>query len=331
MTRDLQHNPTFEEARRGPADTPKVRTITGDMDPAALSLTAMHEHVLLFEDDSFLADELRAFREAGGRSLVELTTVGLVSIDQRSDHACRLARLAQTSDVRIIAGTGFYKEPRLPSLVGDWSVDQWADHMVREIRDGIGGTAFRAGIIGEVGTSNYRLFATEEKVLRAAARAHLVTGASITTHTGRTTMAHEQLDIFESEGVDLRRVVIGHLDVQPRLRVLLGSYKGIANRGAYHAFDTVGKEGFFELELDPAYGQKFPYDPERAEIIAEIASQGYLRQVVISCDVDKPELTARCGGYARLLSFRWDLMAVGLAPEAIATILVANPQAVLSF
>lgn len=180
MTRDLQHKPAFEEGREGTAGTPKVRTITGDIDPAALGVTVMHEHVLLIEDDSFLVDQLRAFRNAGGQSLVELTVVRLVDIGQRSDHANRLACLADTSGVRVIAGTGFYKEPRLPSLVGDWRVDQLAEHMVREIRYGIGGSAFRAGIIGEVGTSNCRVFATEEKVMRAAARAHLVTGASIT-------------------------------------------------------------------------------------------------------------------------------------------------------
>lgn len=121
--------------------------------------------------------------------------------------------------MQIVAGTGFYKEPRLPSFVMDWSMERLANHMITEIRDGIGGTDHRAGIIGEVGSSNYQVFPTEEKVLRAAGLAQAATGVAISTHTGRATMVHNQLDLFEDEGARLDRVVIGHLDVHPHLRV----------------------------------------------------------------------------------------------------------------
>ena len=50
-----------------------------------------------------------------------------------------------------------------------------------------------------------------ERILRASAKAHRATGVPISTHTAA---AHKvgllQQDVFESEGVDLGRVVIGH-------------------------------------------------------------------------------------------------------------------------
>jgi phosphotriesterase-related protein len=145
-------------------------------------------------------------------------------------------------------------------------------------------------------------------------------------------MGHCQLDLFEAEGADMRRVAVGHLDVQPHLRPLLGYYVELASRGASLVFDTVGKEGCFELELDPAYGQKFPDDTERAEIVAELVCRGYATQILVSCDVDTVSLT-RSGtgnGYARLLEFVTSLTQVGLSTADIQTILVENPRRLLT-
>jgi predicted metal-dependent phosphotriesterase family hydrolase len=50
-----------------------------------------------------------------------------------------------------------------------------------------------------------------ENILRASARAHKATGVPISTHTwaaGRSGDAQQA--IFAQEGVDLRRVIIGH-------------------------------------------------------------------------------------------------------------------------
>ena len=104
------------------------------------------------------------------------------------------------------------------------------------------------------------------------------------------------------------------------------------DRGAYVQFDTVGKEGFFELELDPEYGQKFPYDPERAEMIAELVQDGYVERILISCDIDTLSLTCAHGGggYARSATFDRDLQAAGLTSAQIRTITVDNPARVLA-
>ena len=246
---------------RKPRSDSLVQTILGPKPPGTLARVATHEHLLKFDDTAMVLDELAAFRAQGGSTIVEVSTLGIVDIADRAQHAERLATLSREGGVQIIAATGFYKEPRLPSFVMDWSMERLANHMITEIRDGIGGTEHRAGIIGEVGSSNYRVFPTEEKVLRAAGLAQAATGVAISTHTGRATMVHEQLDLFEDEGARLDRVVIGHLDVHPHLKSLRNVYQEVLDRGAYVQFDTVGKQGFFELQTECRLWAEVPLRP----------------------------------------------------------------------
>ena len=145
------------------AVTPYVQTILGPKPPGTLGRVATHEHLLKFDDTAMVLDELAAFRAQGGSTIVEVSTLGIVEIADRAHHAERLAEISRDAGVQIVAGTGFYKEPRLPSFVMDWSMERLANHMITEIREGIGGTDHRAGIIGEVGSSNYQVFPTRGK------------------------------------------------------------------------------------------------------------------------------------------------------------------------
>jgi 5-phospho-D-xylono-1,4-lactonase len=93
-----------------------IRTVTGDIDPAQLGITLMHEHVLTMlpasvkdrdlelSDEAIMRRELRHFYAAGGRSLVEMSPVDY------SRNPQGLRRLSQASGVHIIAITGWIKE-----------------------------------------------------------------------------------------------------------------------------------------------------------------------------------------------------------------------------
>ena len=48
------------------------------------------------------------------------------------------------------------------------------------------------------------------------------TGLAITTHAVQSTVGLDQLDIFEEQGADLARVVIGHADSYPLARLSPG-------------------------------------------------------------------------------------------------------------
>ena len=201
--------------------------------------------------------------------------------------------------------------------------------IVRELLEGRGEEKIRAGFIGEVGSSNYQVYETEEKVLRAAGRASAETGYGISTHTGRGTMYREQLSFFEEEGADLSHVIIGHQDVYPRLEERMEAYEYIFSKGAGVEFDCFGKRGFFEIELDMDYGQKFPYDEERAKMIRYFVDRGYIRQIFISCDTDGRTLLKKWGGwgYSHLLTSGLPLLRkAGLTWEEIDQITRINPK-----
>src|SRR5579872_4514921 len=94
-----------------------VRTVLGDVEACELGTTLMHEHIIcsisneqtITEDD--VAQDLRAYLDCGGRSIVELTNTGM------GQRAQALEQLARATGVIIVAGTGFYVEKWHPPLV----------------------------------------------------------------------------------------------------------------------------------------------------------------------------------------------------------------------
>ncbi|OGV74818.1 MAG: hypothetical protein A2269_03955 [Lentisphaerae bacterium RIFOXYA12_FULL_60_10] len=131
-------------------------------------------------------------------------------------------KISKASGVQIIMATGFYREiemgrywAKTPDLqiwpfVRKSSVEELADFCVREILEGVHGTNVHAGCI-KLGTSQPAMTPTERKTFQAGARAWKQTGVHITTHCTLLGADTSQLTILDMEGVDLRRVVIGHV------------------------------------------------------------------------------------------------------------------------
>ena len=142
-------------------------------------------------------------------------------------------------------------------------------------------------------------------------------------------MYKEQLSFFEEEGADLTHVIIGHQDVYPRLEERMEDYAYIFSKGAGVQFDCFGKQGFFEINNDIEYGQKFPYDEERAQMIKRFVDMGYIRQIFISCDIDGRTLMKNWGGwgYSHLITGGLSLLRkAGLTWEQIDQITRENPK-----
>ena len=277
-----------------------VNTVCGEKDIEELGFISPHEHILFSARDDCIEEELeelRDYRRFGGCTIMEMSTPEICAFDIKDERIAVLKKLSEESGVNIIYGAGFYKEPRLPEFVKNASIDELKDLIKKELLEGRGKDKIKAGFIGEVGSSNYTVYETEEKVLRAAGRASAETGYGISTHTGRGTMYKEQLSFFEQEGADLTHVIIGHQDVYPRLQERIEDYEYIFSKGAGVQFDCFGKEGFFEIANDMAYGQKFPYDEERAAMIKHFVDKGYIKQIFISCDIDGRTLMKKWGGW----------------------------------
>ncbi|MFD7664294.1 phosphotriesterase [Streptomyces sp. NPDC059788] len=245
-----------------------VRTVAGDVTPAALGVCDAHDHLFLrspllpgqeLADTGAAAAELRAFREAGGGTVIQWTPYGM------GRRAGELPGLAAESGVRIVAATGLHQAGHYAPEVlerlrasGAGPVDL-AGLFVAELTVGIGrwsggsggtdatgaaaaagapeasGAAARprAGMI-KVAGGFHGLDAHARYTMTAAAEAHHATGATIGVHLELGTGALDVLDLLcGALGVPPERVVLGHLNRSPDLVV----HRQAAAAGAYLAFD----------------------------------------------------------------------------------------------
>jgi predicted metal-dependent phosphotriesterase family hydrolase len=318
------------DAGRSQAIAPHVQTVLGPIDPATLGWTLPHEHTAialwhianrwdyweLRRDEPVILEELAAFRAAGGGALVDLTLDG-VGRDPEW-----LAGLARTSGLHVVMGSGWYRGAHYPAetLVDRRSVDALADEIVRDATEGVGETGIRSGIIGEIGTDKPWLSALEERVHRAAARAARRTGLAITTHAVQSTVGLDQLAVFEAEGADLSRVVIGHADSNPSLDYHLA----IVERGATVEFDFLGMS-FTPLER---HGEVRIVD-----LLRELLARGHVERILLSQDVCHDSQLRRYGGngYTYLAdTFLPRLRAAGVSDAEIRTITIDNPRRLLT-
>jgi phosphotriesterase-related protein len=307
-----------------------VQTVLGRIDPSDLGVTLPHEHTQcalwhienrwdywqLTRDEPLILAELERFREARGRSLVDLTLPGM------GRDPAWLKRIAEASGLNIVMGCGWYRTAYYPpeARIDRRSVDDLADELVREMEEGVADSGVRPGVIGEIGTDKPWVSPAEERVHRAAARAARRTGLSITTHSVLSPVALAQLRIFEEEGLDPGRVAIGHSDSYP----VLDHYLEIIRRGASIEFDFLGMM-FTAVER---------HGEERiVELLLELLGRGHAEHVLLSQDVCNDAQLHRYGGsgYTYLADrFLPRLRSAGVSDADIDTMTVANPRRLLT-
>ena len=304
----------------------QVQTVLGPVAPGDLGFTLPHEHTKcslwwiesrwdyweLIGDEPRINEELAAYKALGGGTLVDVTPIGI------GRDLGRLARLSQATGLHIVAGAGWYRQAYYPAeaRIDRRSIDDLADEIVQEFVEG----PVRPGIIGEIGTDKPWVTAQEERVFRAAARAALRTGASVTTHAVQSDVGLAQLAILEDEGLDPARIVIGHCDSHPRIE----HWREIVRRGAHVEADFLGMS-FTPLERAG--------EPKVVELISTLLNEGFEKQILLSQDVcHDSQLTSYGGnGYTYLQkSFLPRLVAAGVNAATIKTITVENPARLLT-
>jgi len=300
---------------------PIVRTVLSDVPPARLTgATLIHEHLSMHFDDNpafdfyrdldLMSDEVRACAADGVSCIVDTGHPDL----GRSLEALRT--MASRSGMLIVAGGGFHTKPLYPLDTVRKSEEQIAEDFFKLA------TSERWGVIGEIGTGTAVLMDPEErKVLRAAARLSTRTGLLIITHNSgdRAQCALDQVDVLEQGGVNLNRVVIGHLNEitdRPTAAPL-----AIAKRGAYLGFDHSGKPD------DPRL-------PEYVRTIIAVIEAGYVEKVCLSSDFSNQKYLRKNGGpgIAMLMTTMVPrLRQAGLNDATQHQILVENPRRAHAF
>jgi len=308
---------------------PQVVTVRGPIAPDALGVTLSHDHVIIdafsmwgamtgnygwiLDDVDVMTAEVVAYRDAGGRAIVDPTNEGI------GRDPVALRTVSEASGVHIVMGAGWYRERCYPAYVSEQMPDALAEKLVRELTIGVDGTGIRAGFVGEIGTERGFIGPAQERVFRAAARAHRRTGCPVLTHTTHFgELALDQLDLLAEEGVDPRRVVVSHLGDRVGIRTLLP----IAARGAWINVDNLGFVGGYA-----------PLDG-RADNVAALVAEGLVGQVMLSNDICLTDQLRTNGGpgYGNVLvNFVPLLRARGVTDEQIRTMLVANPARAFAY
>jgi phosphotriesterase-related protein len=335
-----------------------VQTVSGPIEPEALGLTLAHEHLWMdsrpllgvhgyqatdvgawdigaaaearwnpgshpdnyrLTDVGATIEELAPFVRAGGRSIVELTPPSL------GRDPVRVREISERAGVHVVLGTGHYLEAVHDPWVAAADEATIAQRLVDEIRDGIGASGVRPGILGEIGTSD-PVTAAERRVLRSVAAAASASGLPISVHLhpwgyeGRAV-----LDELVLAGADLERVILGHastaIDRPDDLRALM-------DRGATLGFDLFG----FDHSL-LGVGRWPPSDRDVARTVATFMRDGYTDRIVLGQDVGVRTRLRRWGGwgYAHLLDHVVPLLEeLGVDDRAVRTMLVDNPARLLA-
>jgi phosphotriesterase-related protein len=316
---------------------PYIQTVTGPVPATDFGFILPHEHTGLdssghepehaphdhpwewwdvFNDEDVIAAELDEFKKLGGTGLVDLTNTGLGRDPER------IRRLSVRAGLPIVMGCGWYRGPiNTPeSFIDRRTTRALADELTAEIRDGVGKTGIKPGVIGEIGTDAGWLNAQEERVFRAVARASKATGLAIMTHAAQTQVGVAQLDLLSEEGVDVSRVVIGHADSYPYLDYHLA----LIGRGANIEFDLLGlKFGSVDEAIEPRI----------IGLLVSLIQAGHANQILLSQSVAMAmQLKAFGGtGYVYLQEvFLPRLRDQGISEEQIHQMTVLNPRRVLA-
>lgn len=312
-----------------------IRTVLGDIAPEALGVTAAHEHLycdqrlckepkfprkvdrMMLLDTDLVVRELGPFRELGGRAVIEMTVAGW------GRDVAKLADISRRADIHVVATSGYYVENCLPAFVAGAEIGALEDALLKEVTEGADGSGIRTGLL-KASVSRPVIEGVEERCARAVARVQRRTGLAITTHTSGSVRfqipggnaGNALLDLFEGEGVDLSRVIIGHCDENADVRQL----SALMRRGAYVQFDVIGKSHWL-------------LDETRIDLILALLDRGHADRLLVSSDRNRfSELTASGGpGYAHVLRrFVPRLEERGVGKDALQRILVANPSRVFS-
>ncbi|MDA1188973.1 MAG: phosphotriesterase-related protein [Chloroflexi bacterium] len=353
-------------ARKKSALSGKVQTVLGPVEPSTLGPTLMHEHLLIsleayyvqpdeaserayidkpvsmemlgglrrrwyynmdemrLWDERAAIEEVLQFKYAGGGSVVDTTSIGIAR------DPLALARISRATGLNVIMGGGWYVPLSHPPDMDTRSEDSLTEEIIRDVIVGVKDTGVKTGVIGELGNF-HPLTANEKKVLRAAARAQVETGAPITTHTGQGNQSSiDILNELVKAGADPKHVMMGHLGPNMRDRKALLE---LAQSGCYLQYDHFGAfEDTTSRYLQ--YSDTTVNDVQRMEYIEFLFEHGHGSQVLISHDVCwKSHLTRYGGkGYAHILeNIVPRLHKRSLTRKDTDAILIHNPARALAF
>jgi predicted metal-dependent phosphotriesterase family hydrolase len=315
---------------------PFVSTVLGPIDPGEVGVTLMHEHLT--------TDVPRAlgYRDAGieqrrgvlarvDATLAVVADLGVktfvdVGTQQFGPSPLLLLAAAGRSRVHIVCAVGCFPLDMMPAPAWAYPPATQSDieeELLTLAERGVDSAGVRPGIL-KLGTGLSGINELEERFFRAAGAVHRRTGLAVTTHSHMTHLAEEQADLLADAGVDLGRVVIGHIGWGSSKHDV-DRHAALADRGVTLGLDMIGLN---ERSLD-----------EYVDIAVDLIRGGYSDRIVIAHDS-----TAASRGLSEIYGtgftsgdptvihrvFLPKLRDRGVDEATIERILVANPRRILT-
>ncbi|GGG01672.1 phosphotriesterase family protein [Paenibacillus abyssi] len=307
-----------------------IQTVLGPIEQEELGFCHSHEHLFLadgipallnpalrIDDLERTMQELRMYKQVGGRSIVDAQPLGCGRMEMQ------LVEAAARTDIHILASTGFHKLAFYPSDHWIYRYDEaaLADIFVHELTVGMyTGTdreepgSFideKAGLI-KTAIDEERAGDRDKRWFRAAARAALETGAPLMCHTELCEQGVQLAAYYRNQGIPANQIIICHLD---RKLDRLDIHKQLAEQGIYLEYDTIGRF-------------KYHSDEEEAVLIKEMVDSGYEDLILLGLDSTRQRLRSY-GGDIGLdhLSVRFLplLRKFGISDSAIHKMMIDNP------
>ncbi|WP_449394391.1 phosphotriesterase family protein [Devosia riboflavina] len=222
----------------------RLYTTLGELSADQLGMILPHEHVFVdlrtpdqpgyaeaSVDDvlALMVPQIEAIKALGVTALVECSTGG---VGRRADLDLAVSK---ATNFPIVVPTGNYREPWIPAWVEEASEEALYEWMLAELQSGMEKTGVKAGWI-KLSAGDDGMTLLEERILRAATRASMVTDALIGSHTIRGRVVMDQLEVIESEGGSASRFLSIHTQAEPDFAL----HKAVVERGAWIEYDNVG-------------------------------------------------------------------------------------------
>jgi len=321
----------------------KINTVRGPISGDQVGKTLIHEH-FIFGYPGYQGDITLGAFDGEGALKASLETAqkvkrhGVKTVVDATPNECGrdpkfLREVAEKSDLNIICSTGYYYEGegapayfKLRSTLGDIEKEIY-DMFEQELTVGIGKTGIKAGVI-KLASNRDEITPYERAFFTAAAKISNKLGVPIITHTQEGKQGPEQAALLLSQGADPAHVMIGHMggntDIEYHLSVL--------EQGVYIAFDRFGLQGIKGVPVN---------DNRRIASVVGLLALGYAPKILLSHDSIWLGRPFAVPGLISQFLPSWhpthifeDIIPLfqqaGITEEQVDTMLVKNPQALLS-
>jgi phosphotriesterase-related protein len=349
----------------------EIPTFSGLTSPDNLGIVSLGEYLLYGLPGWWYAPEvkfdravafdqilssLNEFKALGGGTVVDTSGITL------GRDATFYSRLAQMTDVKIVAATGFDNEfLSIPIHFGLYGWNYYVSGPFEPLQKGYYGFTWQRDVPGSFypqhgATKEYLMFLFYNELVRGMIAPGMIrtqikagivkTGATwegisrveelsiraaavAAKRTGTSVIANgvnqakAQMEIMLEERLAPERILIGHCD--DARAIDLQRDREMAEKGAYIAYDHIGWE-------DASVPHSVP-DERRVELVKSMVEAGFTEHLILSCgaigyaiDVPQPRHS-----FSHLFkSFVPKLQKAGIGDSTIDTILRENPKRLLT-